>query len=591
LTSFRIKLVIYFALLALVPLGTAFVAFSIVLRNGETARIDAQLEGGLRAALRAYEADVRSAAAQAAEVAADTRVQRALVLRDRAALASLEQALGVRIVVGRSEPRRAPATLEVRRSASVVDGGRLLGAVVVSLRLDERLPSLQVRSALPAHDALAVIRDGRVVAGPAMLVGEPAPVEPGVPGLIGRDDEGRYRALASGQLPEPPGAELAALVPDALVAAAGANAHQRSVYGLIGASVLNAIVAWILGRSIVRYLRELASGADAIASGRLEKRVPVRGRDEFAELARTFNTMATQLEARVDELEAERSRLRETTVRVAEALGATHDAEQLRRVIVETAVEATGAVGGMLEADEGTIVVGDPEVGRERLELELEGDSTRFGRLVLHGERFGEEQHAVAALLAGQAVVALENARQHALVQRQASLDPLTGLANRRRGEELLRKELARAERLGSPFALVLADLDDFKAINDRHGHPAGDRVLQEFAAAVRGTVRQIDHAARFGGEEFALLLPGTDRDGASRVAERVRESLEQRVIMTDSGEQIRVTASFGVAIFPAAPTRESLVAAADAALYEAKRHGKNRVKSAAARPAAQLAS
>src|SRR5439155_7741229 len=139
---------------------------------------------------------------------------------------------------------------------------------------------------------------------------------------------------------------------------------------------------------------------------------------------------------------------------------------------------------------------------------------------------FDGEQRGTAASLVGHAVVALENARLHRIVQRQALVDGLTGLANRRQCESALGAERARAERFDGPLAFVLADLDDFKAVNDRYGHPAGDVVLREFAETLRESVREIDLAGRWGGEEFALVLPGADLAGGVQLAERVRSSL-----------------------------------------------------------------
>jgi diguanylate cyclase (GGDEF)-like protein len=183
-----------------------------------------------------------------------------------------------------------------------------------------------------------------------------------------------------------------------------------------------------------------------------------------------------------------------------------------------------------------------------------------------------------AASLAGQAVVALENARLHRMVERQALVDGLTGLANRRQGDEALASEIARTERLGGPVGLILADVDDFKAVNDRFGHPTGDIVLRDLAETLRENVREIDTAARWGGEEFALILPGTDLEGAAQVAERIRAALAEREILSVDGAPLHVTASFGVAASNPTTTVQQLVEAADEALYRAKRAGKDRV-------------
>jgi diguanylate cyclase (GGDEF)-like protein len=224
------------------------------------------------------------------------------------------------------------------------------------------------------------------------------------------------------------------------------------------------------------------------------------------------------------------------------------------------------------------VQVGEPDSGPERFELPLQAGNTSFGSLFLYGPSFTIHDLEAASLLVGHAVAALENARLHRILERQALIDSLTGLANRRAAEQALGVEVARAERFGDPLALVMADLDNFKAVNDRHGHPAGDAVLREFAAVLEATVREIDVAARWGGEEFCLILPGTDAPGAAAVAERIREALAERVILTPEGAAVQVTSSFGVAAHPAQATADELVAAADAALYEAKAAGKDRV-------------
>jgi two-component system cell cycle response regulator len=307
----------------------------------------------------------------------------------------------------------------------------------------------------------------------------------------------------------------------------------------------------------------------------------VQGRDEFALLGRTFNQMAFQLQTRLDELEAERGRLRDVISRFGEALGATHDSEQLMRLIVEAAMEATSATGGVLVGMSGELVKsGYPDKGIARIEVPLQAGQLNFGSLILFGDDFSDEDRMTAVSLASHAVVALDNARLHRIVERQAMMDGLTGLANRRQCEESLADELARVDRFGGSLAIVVADLDWFKDVNDRYGHPAGDSLLRDFASLLQETLRDVDLAGRWGGEEFMLILPGTDLTGGAQVAERVRAALASRMVLVD-GTPIPVTASFGVASVPPAKTASELFAAADAALYEAKRAGKNRVQAA----------
>jgi diguanylate cyclase (GGDEF)-like protein len=292
---------------------------------------------------------------------------------------------------------------------------------------------------------------------------------------------------------------------------------------------------------------------------------------------------ADQLQARVKELEEERRRVRETTLRFGEALAATHDIDELMRVIVETAVESTGASVGRLVAG-GEVLIefgeGDPD-GAARLELPLSTETVTFGTLELVGEDFNADQRESAEWLVGHTVIALGNAQRHRTVEKQALVDGLTGLANRRLCTAALDTELARAERFGEPLALVLADLDDFKLINDRFGHPTGDEVLRAFAELLQANVREIDLAGRWGGEEFVLLLPQTDLEGGAKLAERIRQTLDEHEFSGPDPARFRVSASFGVAAFPEAPSEDQLVAAADAALYDAKRSGKNLVGTA----------
>jgi diguanylate cyclase (GGDEF)-like protein len=165
-----------------------------------------------------------------------------------------------------------------------------------------------------------------------------------------------------------------------------------------------------------------------------------------------------------------------------------------------------------------------------------------------------------------------------ARLTRQAHTDALTGLANRRELTARLEDELERAGRNGTSLSFVIADVDDFKVINDGFGHQTGDEVIKAVASVLAGSVRETDLPVRFGGEEFVIVLPGARLANARRSAETIRQAIEELEIPARRGKTIRVTASFGVAEFPTYATPEALLAAADAALYQAKRAGKNRV-------------
>jgi len=169
-------------------------------------------------------------------------------------------------------------------------------------------------------------------------------------------------------------------------------------------------------------------------------------------------------------------------------------------------------------------------------------------------------------------------------LRRQARTDSLTGLVNRRAFDDRLGRELETAGSLGYEVTLVMCDLDNFKAINDRYGHLAGDEVLRAVGRVFSESVRDRDIAARYGGEELALVLPGTPLIGGRRLSERIRRKLEELRVETADGETIGFTASFGAATFPTHASAESLLAAADRALYEAKDSGRNRVVTATAR-------
>ena len=568
--SFKVRLAGYFALIALVPFVAAFQGFHSLAEKSETRRADAVLESGLRSAIVAYGEDLRGTQLTAAGLARRPSLQRALATSNRQQVARIVARVPNVVVEGPGGLRvgRVPEN-GVRQVVSIVGPTRPLGKVIAVLPLDEGTARRIGRRA-------GLAPDQRVAFLPQ------SSVEPGEATMLEVDGV-QYRAIASdGLVRDSQARALVVLASQSAIDQAAASIGKRLVLTMFGILVLLVLIAYFEGRSIVRTLGRLVAAANDLALGRLDRRVDVRGPDEFARLSRAFNEMADQLEARISELDDERRRLREATVRFGEALGATHDIDELLRVVVETAVEATGARGGaLLRNNHEVFRKGDPDAGVRRLEFHLSAGDESFGRLVLTADSFSKEQTESAEWFVNQARTALANARHHSTVQRQALVDTLTGLANRRLCEAALEKEIGRADRFGEPFSLVVGDIDDFKHVNDRYGHQTGDEVLKEFARTLQETVRDIDLAGRWGGEEFVVGLPGTDLAGGAHLAERVRAAFAERTIEARSGKQFHVTATFGVAEFNGRGGLLDLLAAADAALYRAKRAGKDRVATA----------
>jgi diguanylate cyclase (GGDEF)-like protein len=177
---------------------------------------------------------------------------------------------------------------------------------------------------------------------------------------------------------------------------------------------------------------------------------------------------------------------------------------------------------------------------------------------------------------------ALDNAQLLKRVEALSVTDDLTHLYNSRYLNQVLRREAKRTSRSGRPLSLLFLDLDGFKSINDSHGHLFGSRALVEVAVVIRGSARETDVVARFGGDEFALVLPETGPEGAFAVGERVRQRIAAHSFLGADGLDIHLTASVGVATLPdVAATPEELMQAADMAMYRVKQSGKNGIQAA----------
>jgi diguanylate cyclase (GGDEF)-like protein len=202
-----------------------------------------------------------------------------------------------------------------------------------------------------------------------------------------------------------------------------------------------------------------------------------------------------------------------------------------------------------------------------------------YGDNLYTGLTFNRVSQLVFALLADHTGRAIENAHKFEQMARQARTDALTGLAHHGTLMEELCHAAERALSTGQPLGFLMVDLDDFKQVNDSHGHLTGDALLAGVAIRMRSVLRASESPYRYGGEEFAVLLPGADREAALVVGERLRRAVSGQPFNVGSGAGLRVTCSVGVASMPEdGNTAKVLVAAADEALLRAKAQGKNKV-------------
>lgn len=253
--------------------------------------------------------------------------------------------------------------------------------------------------------------------------------------------------------------------------------------------------------------------------------------------------------------------------------------------VVDAGLARHLAPGGSRLLDSGDGLVPDegsgglPKLGQAML-VPLETSTGRFGLLMLLQGEDGEFPYGsreMADLLAREVGPALENLRAVESLRELVIRDDTADCFNRRHLEQVLEDEVERARRFGGCFSVIFIDMDNLKEVNTRHGHAAGSRVLYEASVRVTRSIRSIDRLFRYGGDEFVVLLPGTETEGGGEVAERIRQELSRGPFQLASGAHVKLTASFGVASWPGhGETGRQIVETADRAMRGVKDGGKD---------------
>jgi len=619
--SFRLRLTLFFTLIVVLPMVALAVLVSQIAGDSSTGKADARLQAGLQTATNVYDqaqaTSLETARRIADRVNADPAAIAALENGDEIQLAALARgyraAEGVASVeiaaasgspVAAGSPRPAAAA-----SVNLVDGSARLGTVTAAqLGADELLE----RIASVTGEKLALTRaSGETIAATPATRVEELPAGGEFAGLEQGDEELRVaatEALGDDEL------RVAMVVP--VEGEAFFASRPKIALALLVFFSAALVAVLLILRSLQGQIREMLGAARRIARGDFSRKVPVSGSDEMAGLATEFNRMSDRLGEQMQELRRQQLEIQHSVRRVGEAFASGLDRTALLAIVVETAVGTCEAEYGMValrgelasqtEFGERGRELRAAAMAAEREAIKASGvhESERNGAYAIasafgnagpsgeavgamaiarHGRTFGTAEREVFLYLLGQATASVENLALHELVSEQAVTDELTGLANNRAFRDKMEKEAARAIRFGHELSLLIVDLDDFKRVNDVHGHLQGDEVLRAAAAILRAESRGIDEPARYGGEEFVVALPETDHKGAVEVAERIRTQLAGRVVpLLEGTGEVSVTASIGVATIPDdAGGVQELIAVADAALYEAKRAGKNRVSSA----------
>jgi diguanylate cyclase (GGDEF)-like protein len=443
---------------------------------------------------------------------------------------------------------------------------------------------------------------------------------------------GEFEARFGGARRFAAGAEDTALGLTILASSAPPAAEGRTglvlLFGglLLLLTVLIVLVGYVVSGLVTGPVEDLVEAAKAVSQGDLSQRVEPAGDVELASLGRAFNEMTENLRQHVEELEQSRHEFQAAMARLGDVLVSTHDIGGIIDVVLEACtltlradealffervamparIRATAAqswavptlelngsgVAGAAARELAPIVhpgddplaEGEPQVAAA-MAVPVVSEGRLFGVIAVYGRTGGgdfrpEDVHTLQTL-ARQTEVAIGNVFLHDETRRQARTDGTTGLWNRREFELRCLESVREATRFEEPFGIILVDIDNFKRVNDDYDHSTGDAALIWLASKLSEATREIDVVARWGGEEFIVLLPRAGSDETATVAERIRSTVAAEP-MVDGSKVIPLTVSIGMAVHPTdGDSSDDLFKAADAALLRAKRNGKNRVERA----------
>ncbi len=606
--SFRTRLTSFFVLIVVVPMIAVGVLVFRLIGDSAQGKADARASGLASAAASLYETHAAAARADARTIAQGLGSATTTDLRVR--LSALASQTGLnRITVTRGHAVIADVgdrSSVAPGSAKLERGGR--GSITVTA---STLTAPQFARDLTGASGVRVVvrQGGRTLAA--------APSGP-VPGQLPRTGAVKLGAVSYQAVTQSfPGfggrPVKVTVLSDRSLTASSVSTSRLVAAGFIAAFLLLAFAFSVLAsRALQGQISRFLEAARRLGGGDFSATIPTEGHDDFAALGAEFNSMSTQLAHRVDELSQERARLRESIRRIGQTFASNLDRPALLELALKTAMDAVQADRGRLSvrsADDqplaeaalvGSLAGAEQQVyeaeraalrgdalGEAAAEISVMSVALGSGQpgerphalitVARAGQAFSDDDRELLRSLAAQTTLAVENVELHYQVRRQAVTDELTGLSNHGSFQDRLAAEVDQVRRYHHQVGLIMLDLDNFKAVNDTYGHQQGDIVLKHVARVLRDTSRDADSPARYGGEELALILPHTDLEGSYAIAERLRTAIEALRIPGPNGhDPLRVTASLGVAA-SSEGDKDALVADADAALYAAKRQGKNR--------------